>query len=200
MTIVLQAGGKSTRMGQDKGLIPFQGVPLVERLHDRFQGLNCEMRLICTDFARYRYLGLPLHQDIIPDRGALGGLYTALAVSQTPYVGLIAVDMPFASPTLLSYLLEQIEDSGADAVLPSTEQGLEPLHGLYRRGRCLEFVREAIEKDQWRMVAWHGQARIEVLDPGKTKQIAGSDHTFFNLNTPEDLAAAEQIAARDQLS
>ena len=197
LTIVLQAGGKSSRMGKDKGLAPFLGQPLVERLRDRFQNLNSELLIICNDFSGYEYLGLPLHGDIIPDRGALGGLLTALTIAKTPYVGLIAVDMPFASSTLLSYLLEQIQRSGADAILPSTQNGLEPLHGVYKRSTCLAFVREAIEEDRWRMTAWHQRARIEILDPVKTRTIAGSEHTFFNLNTPEDLSAAEELAVRD---
>lgn len=200
LTIVLQAGGKSSRMGKDKGLVPFLGQPLIERLRDRFQNLNSEMFIICNDFSGYEYLGLPLHGDIIPDRGALGGLYTALKIAQTPYVGLIAVDMPFASPPLLSFLLDQIQLSGADAILPSTQNGLEPLHGVYRRSTCLTYVREVIEEDRWRMTAWHQRAKVEVLDPIKTRSIAGSENTFFNLNTPDDLAAAEKLARRDQLS
>lgn len=188
----------SSRMGKDKGLVIFSGQPLVERLRDRFRNLNNEMLIICNDPSGYAYLGLPLHGDIIPDRGALGGLFTALTIAETPYVGLIAVDMPFASPPLLSYLLDRIQLSGADAILPSTQNGLEPLHGVYRRSTCLGFVREAIEEDRWRMTAWHHRARIEVLTPEETSSIAGSEFTFFNVNTPDDLSAAEELALRDQ--
>ena len=199
LTIVLQAGGKSTRMGTDKGLMPFLGIPLVARLRDRFLILNGEIRVICNDFSGYEYLGLPLHRDILPDRGALGGLLTALTVSETPYVGLIAADMPFASPPLLAHLLEQIQLSGADAALPSTSHGMEPLHGLYRRSTCLSIVRDAISRDLWRMKAWHDQARVEILDPLETVQAAGSEHTFINLNTPDEFSAAEELALKFNL-
>lgn len=185
-------------MGKDKGLVLFLGQPLVERLRDRFLKLNKKILIICNDFSDYAFLGLPLQRDILPDRGALGGLLTALTIAETPYVGLIAVDMPFASPPLLSYLLDQIQSSGADAILPSTPNGLEPLHGVYKRGTCLEFVREAIKEDQWRMTAWHQRARVEVLDPQKTREITGTEHTFFNVNTPDDLAAAEKLALGEQ--
>lgn len=199
LTIVLQAGGKSTRMGKEKSLMPFLGIPLIERLRDRFLILNSEVRVICNDPAGYEYLGLPLHRDVLPGRGALGGLLTALTVSETPYVGLIAADMPFASPPLMAHLLEQIQLSGADAALPSTSRGMEPLHGLYRRSTCLSIVRDAISRDLWRMRSWHDQARIEILDPLETVEAAGSEYTFVNLNTPGEFSAAEELAVKFNL-
>lgn len=199
LTIVLQAGGKSTRMGTDKGLMPFLGIPLVERLRDRFLILNGEIRVICNDFSSYEFLGLPLHSDVLPDRGALGGLLTALTVSETPYVGLIAADMPFASPQLLAHLLEQIQLLGADAALPSSSHSMEPMHGLYRKSTCLSIVRDAISRGLWRMRSWHDQARVEILDPLETIEAAGSEYTFVNLNTPDEVSAAEELALRFNL-
>jgi molybdopterin-guanine dinucleotide biosynthesis protein A len=195
LTIILQAGGMSTRMGEDKALLPFLGIPLVERLRDRFWVLNSEILVICNDFSRYEYLGLPLHRDVIPGRGALGGLLTALTITETPYLGLIAADMPFASPDLLVHLLKKIQLSDADATLPSTSKGLESLHGVYRRDTCLPLVQDAIARDFWSMISWHAQANIEVLDPRETAA-AGSEYTFVNLNTPEEFSTAEEMAVR----
>jgi len=190
----------STRMGKDKALMLFLGVPLIERLRDRFLVLESEIKVICNDFSGYAYLGLPLHKDVQPGRGALGGLLTALTVTETPYLGLIAADMPFASPQLLNYLLEQIQGTGADAALPSTSGGLEPLHAVYRQETTLPLVREAIANDRWRMNAWHDQARIDILDPLETVDAAASEHTFVNLNTPDEFAKAEQLALKlDQI-
>lgn len=186
-------------MGKDKSLMPFLGIPLIERLRNRFLILNGEIRVICNDFSGYAYLGLPLHRDVLPDRGALGGLLTALTVSETPYVGLIAADMPFASPPLMAHLLEHIQLSEADVALPSTSHGMEPLHGLYRKSTCLSIVREAINRDLWRMNAWHEGAKIEILDPLETVEAAGSEHTFVNLNTPDDFSAAENLALKFNL-
>jgi len=189
----------STRMGEDKALMPFHGIPLIERLRDRFLVLNSEILVICNDFSRYEYLGLPLHKDVFPGKGALGGLLTALTVTDTRYLGLIAADMPFASPQLLIQLLERIQTAGADAALPSTKQGAEPLHGVYQPKTCLPLVQKAIANDRWRMRSWHDQARIEILDPLETVQAAGSEHTFVNLNTPEDFSAAEDMALKYNL-
>ena len=107
-TIVLQAGGESSRMGKDKALLPFLGTPLIQRLQDRFQQIGDELVIISNDLTGYKNLELPLFKDVIPERGALGGLFTALTVSSFPLVGLIAADLPFASPALFEYMLEQI--------------------------------------------------------------------------------------------
>jgi molybdopterin-guanine dinucleotide biosynthesis protein A len=194
LTIVLQAGGASSRMGADKALLPFLGIPLIERLKDRFKDLGEELVVITNTPADYDFLGLPLHQDLIPGRGALGGLYTALSIAKQPQLGLIAADLPFASPRLLKTLNQRLQESGADAVLPSTPQGLEPLHAVYKRDRCLSLVKEAIDNDMWKMNSWHGKGNILVIPAEETRDISRSDHTFWNLNTPEDFKKAEQMA------
>ena len=194
ITIVLQAGGKSTRMGKDKALLPFLGIPLIKRLRDRFSDMGDELLVITNDFSGYQDLAVPLYKDIIPDRGALGGLYTALSISKNPLVGLIAADLPFASPALLAHLIKIILSSGAEAAIPSTERGLEPLHAVYRRDTSLSLVKGAIDQNLWRMNSWFDQAEILILTPEETRKVTSSKHTFLNLNTPEDLQKAEKLA------
>lgn len=196
LTIVLQAGGDSSRMGEDKALMPFLGVPLIQRLRDRFQGLDCQLLVITNQPEGYRFLDLPLYRDIIPGRGALGGLLTALEVSPPGHVGLIAADLPFASSKLLEYLEGEIKKHSADAVLPCSPHGPEPMHALYMRDACLPLVRQAIEKDLWRMNAWHDQAEIHLIDAAQTVAVSGSEYTFMNLNTREDFRAAEELARK----
>jgi molybdopterin-guanine dinucleotide biosynthesis protein A len=195
ITIVLQAGGKSTRMGKDKALLPFLGIPLIKRLRDRFSDMGEELLVITNDFPGYQDLAVPLYKDIIPDRGALGGLYTALSISKNPLVGLIAADMPFASPALMAHLNKILLTSSADAAIPSTERGLEPLHAVYRRDTSLPLVKRAIDQNLWRMNSWFDQAEILILTPEETRNVTSSKHTFLNLNTPEDLHKAEKLAS-----
>ena len=194
ISIILQAGGKSSRMGKDKATIPFLGIPLIYRLRDRFDGLGTELLVITNDIRGYTKLGVPLFEDVIPERGALGGLYTALSIASQPLIGLIAADMPFANPNLIKLQIQIIQESGFDAVIPATDQGIEPFHSVYRVETCLPLVKEAIENDLWKMVSWHDSARIKILNPEVIREITGSDHTFLNLNTPEEFQAAEEIA------
>ncbi len=194
LTIVLQAGGKSTRMGTDKALLPFLGIPMIEILKNRLSDLADELLVITNNPDAYQSLGLPLHKDRIPERGALGGLYTALSISSFSAVGVIAADLPFASEDLLLELFNKLQNSSAAAVIPSSEHGLEPLHAVYKREICLPLVLNAIEKDLWKMSSWHDQAKILVLSPEETRKTTKSEYTFWNLNTPEDLNQAEVIA------
>jgi molybdopterin-guanine dinucleotide biosynthesis protein A len=186
-------------MGQDKALMPFLGIPLIERLRDRFLVLNREILIISNEFTGYEYLGLSLHKDVIPDRGALGGLLTALTITDSIYVALIAADLPFSSPKLLGYLFDMIQNSDYDAVIPSSKYGLEPMHSIYRRETCLPLVRDAIKKDQWRMRSWHEQAHNKILDPKEVTRITGTEYTFLNLNTPEEFSSAEELAIQFDL-
>ncbi len=184
-------------MGEDKALRPFLGQPLIQRLLDRFEGVGQETLIITNQPPGYESLDVPLHRDLIPDRGALGGLYTALSVSSQPYIALIAADLPFASPALISYLLEKIQQEEADAVLPSSDHGLEPLHAVYRRESCLPLVKKALENDRWRMTCWHGQAKIHLIPAPDARLVSGSPHTFINVNTPEEFQRAEALAAQN---
>ena len=181
-------------MGKDKATLPFLGIPLITRLLDRFAGSATELLIITNDVRGYKKLGVPLYGDLIPDRGALGGLYTALTIASQPLIGLIAADMPFANPELIKYQMKIIQESDLDAVIPGTWQGIEPFHSVYRKKSCLPLVKEAIDNDLWKMISWHDQARIKILNPDQIRRITGSDHTFMNLNTPEEFREAEEIA------
>jgi molybdopterin-guanine dinucleotide biosynthesis protein A len=196
LSVILQAGGKSSRMGEDKALLPFLGVPLIQRLKERFLNTGHELLVISNNPEAYQFLEIPVFQDVIPERGTLGGLYTALTVSSQPLVGLIAADLPFASPELLLHLVNLIQETEADAALPSSDHSIEPLHAVYRVESCLPLVKNALDNDLWRMVAWHEDARIEILSPSHTKKNSGTENTFFNLNTPEDFQAAESFARK----
>ena len=101
LSLVIQAGGQSRRMGQDKALLPFLGRPLVSRVIDRLASLADEVLVTTNQPEAYAFLGLPLLPDLKPGRGALGGLYTAVASAGSPLVAVVACDMPFVSPEVI---------------------------------------------------------------------------------------------------
>lgn len=181
-------------MGEDKALLEFLNKPLIEHIMERFSPLGDELMIITNDPGNYQHLDVPLHTDVIPDRGALGGLYTALSIASHPYMALVACDMPFASTSLMLHLYEMLKESSVDAVLPSTDFGPEPMHAVYRTKRCLPPVREAINQDLWRMISWHDRADVQILSPQETRSLAPSEYTFWNLNTPEEFREAEELA------
>ena len=194
LTVAIQAGGESKRMGQDKGLVPFQGQPLIMRVLNRVAGIADELVITSNQPEQYRFLGLTPVPDLQPGRGALGGLYTALDAAHHPAVAVVACDMPFVNPLLLVIQLQLLNDTGADLVIPRTPDGLEPFHAVYRRETCLPHVHAALQFDQRRVDAWFPLVKVHELSPEAIQPYDPLGLAFLNINTPEELKRAEEIA------
>lgn len=196
LTIAVQAGGQSRRMGQDKGLMPFLGQTMIERVIGRIAPIADEVLVTTNNPDDYRFLGVPLYPDLIPDRGALGGLYTALAAATQPVVAVIACDMPFIDVELLGAERDRLINTGADIVIPHTGQGLEPFHALYRRETCLPHIETAIQQSKWRVDSWFGYVNLETLTLEEIKLYDPQLLSFQNVNTPEELQEAIKLAKK----
>jgi molybdopterin-guanine dinucleotide biosynthesis protein A len=197
LSIVIQAGGESRRMGRDKALMPFLGKPLIQRVVERLAPAADELLVTTNRPEAYRFLGLPLFEDLLPNRGALGGLYTALACASRPIVAVVACDMPFASAALLEHARDLLLQEGVDVVIPQSGEGFEPLHAVYRREACLQAIRTSIAADQWKMIAWFPQVKVKPLSMEAINSLDPSGLAFWNLNTPEEFSAAEETARRE---
>ena len=194
LTVCIQAGGASSRMGEDKALKTFLGRPLIQRVVDRLQPIADELIVTTNRPDDYAFLNLPLHADLKPGRGALGGLYTAIASATHPIVAVVACDMPFASPKLIETAINLMVAEEADVVIAKSEEGYEPLHAVYRRETCLPAIESAINADQWKVIAWFPQVKLRVLTTDEIKSADPAGLAFWNVNTPEEFAKAEEIA------
>jgi molybdopterin-guanine dinucleotide biosynthesis protein A len=195
LTIAIQAGGQSSRMGQDKALKPFLGRPLIQRVIDRLTPIADEVIVTTNRPEEYAFLGLPLFADLRPGRGALGGLYTAVASATCEIVGVVACDMPFASISLFEHMYRLIEAEQADVVIPRSEHGPEPLHAVYRRAACVPAIEASIAADEWKVIAWFPQVKVRFLEMDAVQALDPTGLAFWNLNTPEEFAEAERRAA-----
>jgi molybdopterin-guanine dinucleotide biosynthesis protein A len=184
LTGVLLAGGRSARMGMDKAAMAFDGEPLAVRVARRL-GECCDRVLVASgDGRRLAWLGLEQVADPIPDAGPLAGIVAGLEHAPGPAAAVAAVDMPFASPGVLRLLASLRGD--ADAVVPVTDDGLEPLHAVYATSAAaalrselesgVRAVREAIEGLRVRLVE-----RLEWSPADPSGAFAR------NLNRPADL-------------
>ena len=184
-------------MGQDKALMPFLGRPLIQRVVNRLSPIADEMIVTTNSPDDYRFLNLPLFADLKPGRGALGGLYTALSSAAGEVVAVVACDMPFASPKLIEAASRLLVEAGADVVIPDSGGGLEPMHAVYRRETCLPAIESAIEADKWKLISWFPQVKVRTFQPDKVKTYDPSGLAFWNLNTPEEFAEAEELARQE---
>jgi molybdopterin-guanine dinucleotide biosynthesis protein A len=194
LTVSIQAGGESRRMGQDKALLPFLGKPLIARILSRVQTIADELIVITNRPADYAFLHLPLFPDLRTGRGALGGMYTALSSASQPLVAILACDMPFANPELLAFQARLLEETGADVVIPITADGYEPLHAVYRRATCLPAVEWALDNDQWKLISWFSRVRVRALSAEDCQPYDPPGLAFANVNTPQEVAEAEARA------
>ena len=193
ITLVVQAGGQSSRMGEDKALKPFLGRPLIQRVVERLAPLADEVLVTTDRLAEYAFLGLRRVPDLLPGRGVLGGLYTGVASATHPLVAAVACDMPFASLALFEMAARLLIQEDMDVVVPRSGKGLEPLHAVYRREACLPVIRSALESNQLKVIDWFPRVRLRQLGETEIARLDPSGLAFWNINTPAEFAQAEKL-------
>ena len=189
-------------MGEDKALKPFLGKPLIMRVIERLAPIADELIVTTNRPADYEFLNAStgsaqrarLTPDLKPGRGALGGLYTAVASASHPFVAVAACDMPFASKNFFESATRLLVREEADVVIAKTDEGYEPFHALYRRETCLPAIEAAINEDKWKVIAWFPQVKVRELKPAELKTFDPPGLCFWNVNTPEEFQKAEYLA------
>src|SRR5579862_2554422 len=142
-------GGRSSRMGRDKALLPIDGSFLVERTAEVVRAAAGSVTLIGAP-ARYAHLGLPVLPDLVEDCGPISGLHTALISTRADWNLVVACDMPSLTAGLLSDLVAAAQQLGCSCLAPPTGTGLHPLCAVYHR-RSADAVEFAIEHKRFKM-------------------------------------------------
>jgi len=142
-------GGRSSRMGRDKALLPVNGSTLLEQIAARVRAAAGSVTLIGSP-DRYSGLGLAVAADLIEECGPIGGVYTALKISRAPWNLMVACDMPAVTSGFLAMLLEAARDADAECFVPETGSGLHPLCAVYHR-RALAALQYAIDHKSFKM-------------------------------------------------
>lgn len=197
LSLAIQAGGFSKRMGQDKALLEFNHQPLIAHIANRGRILTDDVFITTNQIESYRFLNLPLFPDRLPIRGTLVGMHTALSSSAKPFVAIIGCDMPFFSPQLLDYEAKLLEESGMDAVVPCSRKGLEPLHAVYKRETCLAAVVKSLEMDVLSLIGWLKLLRVLEISEAQIKLYDSNYRIFINVNTPEEFKKADELLKSD---
>jgi molybdopterin-guanine dinucleotide biosynthesis protein A len=187
MTAAILAGGRSIRMGRDKALLPVGGRRMIEGIVEALRPLFPEIVIIADLRTAYGDLGAPVSPDRIPDKGPLGGLYTALSESGHPYTFCIACDMPFVDPGVVAYLTDRAE--GSDVVVPWSAAGFEPLHAVYAK-RCLPSIEAMLAEDRLKVESLFSRVRVRRVPTEELRRLDPELRCFCNVNTPEELRAA----------
>ncbi len=190
VSIVIQAGGQSSRMGEDKGLVDLCGKPMIQNIIDRLYPFADEMIITTNRSEKYKQFGLQIFEDIYKDYGALAGLHTALSSARNEMVFVIACDLPFVNTNLFKFMKNLFEAKAVDIVIPRTEKGYEPFYAIYKKNNCQPLVTDAIESGKRRLVSWFENAIVHPLYEDQLREFDPNLNSFVNINTPEDLEIA----------
>ncbi len=184
ITGIILCGGKSIRMGENKAFIQIEGVPIIKRIYDLFKGMFLEVIIVTNQKDLFLDFDSKIYSDLIPGKGALGGLYTGILLSSFEHCFCVACDMPFIKKSLVQYLIESIGD--ADVVVPQTKDGLEPLHAVYSKN-CIEPIRRLMEEGKSKIVDIYDQVKVKIVDEKDFFRFDPAGESFINVNTPEEL-------------
>jgi molybdopterin-guanine dinucleotide biosynthesis protein A len=172
---IILSGGKSSRMGQDKGLLPIDGIPLIDQIAGQLKD-NFNEVLLGGDPKKYVVPGTRTIPDIEPDRGPLMGLLSTLRASNSELNWVTTCDMPEPNLSFVRKMIRHIGDY--DAVVPVDANGWkQPLIGLYRKG-VAEAIEKQIEADQWSIRDLVSTIRVEYIPL--------TSGWYRNLNTQTD--------------
>ncbi|MBZ0281611.1 MAG: molybdenum cofactor guanylyltransferase [Anaerolineae bacterium] len=193
LTVAINSGGKSSRMGTDKSFVPLLGKPMIEHVLERVSELNqVETILVTNKPELYKYLKLPMFNDVFPEKGSLGGIYTAIYNSRSDFTLCVACDMPFLNPELLRYMISLVA-SDTDVIVPRVEGYPEGLHAIYSKG-CLEPIRQKLETDKLKVIGFYDEVRVRYLDEAEYHPFDPKGLSFNNINTPDELQRAQHKA------
>jgi molybdopterin-guanine dinucleotide biosynthesis protein len=188
VSLALLAGGRSTRMGEDKAFVRFHDSTLLEWTRDRLAPLFSHTFIVAREPARFQELGLAVIKDALEEAGSVVGIYTAVLASPTERVVCVACDMPFVTPRLVRLLAER--SGGFDVFVPRHGGRVEPLCAVYGKG-CLDACRDFIQAGGRRVQDLYAQLNTGYLDMDDLAR-GDLERLFSNTNTPEELEAARE--------
>lgn len=193
MTGIVLAGGKGKRLGRDKTAEKIGGNTILQRVVDSLS-LVCEgLVIVIAQGQREPLLSTKatMVADLYPGKGAIGGIYTGLAASDSFSNLVVACDMPFLNPSLLQYI-KQVS-TGFDVVIPRDKEGkLEPLLALYSKN-CLPHIYRQIQRGDLKIDAFLSQVKVRYVEESETRELDPERLSFYNINTEDDLIRARAI-------
>ena len=181
ISAIILAGGKSSRMMRDKGLITLHNKPLIKHVIETVKRIT-ENIIIISANPTYKQFGYPCFEDRIKDKGPLSGIMTGLVNSTTQKNFVLGCDMPFISASLLQGLLNNCD--GVDAIIAEHKNMAEPLCAIYDKS-CITHFGSLLEQNQLKITDALEGLKTRVISFDKEDWFVGNE--FANINTVEEL-------------
>jgi molybdopterin-guanine dinucleotide biosynthesis protein A len=190
ISAVVLAGGRSSRLGQDKAFLRTNGRFLIETILERLAQLSDEVILVTNQAEKYEQFEAVVVGDLFPGKGALGGIYSGLRAATSDRSLVVACDMPFLNLSLLRYM--QGLASRYDVVIPRIGRLREALHAIYSRN-CLPLIEKQLQAGDLRIASFFPQARVRYVDRDEIDTFDSEHLSFFNINSQADFEKAREL-------
>lgn len=184
ITVAVQAGGQSSRMGTDKSFVLVNGSPMIEIVLAQVKNLGQELLIVTNNPEPYAYLGIPIVADMYPDHGPLGGIHSAVFHAGHTHILVVACDMPWLKRPLLNHLISLRQS--ADVVVPRWDTYPEPLHAVYSKA-CLPFIEANLQAKLLKITRFFATVDVRYVDRQEIEQYDKNGRSFANINTPHEL-------------
>lgn len=181
ITGIILSGGKSSRMGTDKGFLPFNGKPFMQHGIDALKPLVAEVFIVSNN-KEHDIFGLKRIDDVIENAGPLAGIYSGLKQSKTDYNLVLSCDIPLINSNILQKLIDAIDDT-AEIIQIESQGKTMPLIALYKKTCEPKFLR-LLNKGERRLQFAVNQCQVKNV-------MLNNEESYFtqNINTPEQLNA-----------
>jgi molybdopterin-guanine dinucleotide biosynthesis protein A len=184
------AGGKARRLGGlVKSTLILDGIRIIDRQIAVLRAVADPIFIVARDPAPFASLGLEVLPDVVPNCGALGGIYTAIVRSPRSRTLVVAGDLPFLSAALLERM---VASTSADVVVPRGPRGYEPLCAVYSSA-CAEPIRRRLEEGALKASVLPEGVRVEEIGPETLAAYDPAGLLFVNVNTPHDYERARDL-------
>ncbi len=189
ITGIILSGGKSTRMKTDKAFLKLGAGTMIEEVISRLETRFSKLMIIANDREKYMKFGIEVIEDIIPDKGPLGGIYTALVKSGSFYNFIFSCDAPFVNLDLVDSMIGEAKD--VDVVVPRWQARFEPLHAIYSKN-CIGAIERQFGKNELKVTNFLQYVKVRVINEKEISRFVSDQPFFANINTPQDLYTLSQ--------
>ena len=196
---IILSGGLNTRMGgQNKALLSVGNQRILDRLYGLFQDLFEEVLLVTNTPIQYLSWDLMIVTDLFQMRSSLVGIHAGLFHASTPHAFITACDTPFLKKGLIKALLEELEPKW-DVIIPVTLERSQPLCAIYSK-RCMKPIASQLKHQDAKVSKFYPKVKVKEVPEARLREPDPNLISFFNINTPEDLAASDKMAHDDSKS
>ncbi|SDU08821.1 molybdenum cofactor guanylyltransferase [Desulfobacula phenolica] len=196
-TGVILAGGKNSRLpGKKKTFRKIGDSMILENIYGMFSDLFQEIIIVVNEPEEFAGWDMTVVTDIIPSQCALAGLHAGLFYASCPYAYVTACDTPFVKQSVIEHIVGQIEP-GYEVILPRTDDGLETLSAVYSK-ECIPLIENNLAKNIFMIKNFFRKKKVKEIPVEQLKALDPEMRFIFNVNTPDDLAAAKVIAHKNR--